>query len=117
MYYFNFAPGIYEDMNKYRSIKEDKPIGQHITKTFRGEPDYSVPIYDNKMVRFLIDLGFKIERVEVYISEVDNSRRRVTYFKYRWGLYHGIQQYMNRQDKIKRKKANKQNTKEVKQNV
>ena len=117
VYYFNFAPGIYEDMNKYRSIKEDKPIGQHITKRFRGEPDYSVPIYDNKMVRFLIDLGFKIERVEVYVSEVDNSRRRVTYFKYRWGLYHGIQQYMNRQDKTKRKKANKQVKKEVAQNV
>ena len=34
-----------------------------------------------------------------------------------WGIYAGIQKYMNRQDKVKRKKAKKQNTKEVAQNV
>lgn len=106
VYYFIFAPGIYDDISQFKNFKEDKSV-KHITKTFKGEPDYLIPIYDNKMVRYLLDLGFKIERVEVYISEVDNSKRRVTYFKYQRGFYSGIQRYLNRMNKMNRKKAKK----------
>lgn len=115
VYYFNYCPGIYDDIEKFQNIKEGKMNIK--TQVINGEPNYLFPIYDSKMVRYLVDLNFKIDHVEVYVSEVDNSKRRITYFKYQRGLYHGIQQYMNRQDKIKRKKANKQNTKEVAQNV
>ena len=80
---------------------------KYITKTIKGEPDYLVPIYDNKMVKYLLNLGFKIDHVEVYISEVNNSKRRVTFFKYQRGFYSGIQRYLNRMDKMNRKKENK----------
>lgn len=80
---------------------------KYITKTIKGEPDYLVPIYDNRMVRYLCDLNFKIDHVQVYVSDVDGSKRRITYFKYQRGFYHGIQQYLNRMDKMNRKKANK----------
>lgn len=106
VYYFNFAPGIYEDMNQFKGSKEDKTM-KYITKTIKGEPDYLVPIYDNKMVKYLLNLGFKIDHVEVHISEVNNSKRRVTFFKYQRGFYSGIQRYLNRMDKMNRKKENK----------
>lgn len=77
------------------------------TQVIKGEPDYLIPIYDSKMVRYLSDLNFKIDHVEVYISDVGNSKRRITYFKYQRGFYHGIQQYLNHMDKMNRKKANK----------
>ena len=77
------------------------------TQVINGEPNYLVPIYDSKMVRYLSDLNFKIDHVEVYVSEVDDSKRRITYFKHQRGFYHGIQKYLNRQDKMNRKKINK----------
>ena len=77
------------------------------TKVINGEPNYLVPIYDGKMVWYLSDLNFKIDHVEIYINDVDNSKRRVTYFKYQRGFYQGIQKYLNRQDKMNRKKINK----------
>lgn len=78
VYYFNFAPGIYEDMNKYRSIKEDKPMGQHITKTFRGEPDYLVPIYDNKMVRSAWNnASAAVQQYGGYLNAVLETQRQI----------------------------------------
>ena len=106
VYYFNYCPWIYEDMNQFKGSKEDKTM-KYITKTIKGEPDYLVPIYDNKMVKYLLNLGFKIDHVEVYIYEVNNSKRRVTFFKYQRGFYSGIQGYLNRMDKMNRKKENK----------
>ena len=106
VYYFNYCPGIYEDMNRFQNTKEANNMNTK-TQVINGEPNYLVPIYDSKMVRYLSDLNFKIDHVEVYVSEVDDSKRRITYFKYQRGFYHGIQKYLNRQDKMNRKKINK----------
>lgn len=106
VYYFSYAPGIYDDMNKFKSIKEDNAMNIE-TKVINGEPDYLIPIYDNKMVKYLLDMNYKIDHVEMYISPLDKSKRRVTYFKYQHGFYAGIQKYMNRRDKLNKKKDNK----------
>lgn len=109
VYYFNFAPGIYEDMCRFKNIKEENNMSIK-TEIIHGEPNYLFPIYDPKMVRYLQDLGFKVDHVEVYIGDVDNSKRRVTFFKYQRGFYCGIQKYMNRRDKMNRRKE--ENTKQ-----
>ena len=85
VYYFNNCPGIYDDLNKFQSTKESNKMNTK-TKVINGEPDYLVPIYDNRMVRYLSDLNFKIDHVEVYVSDVDGSKRRITYFKYQRGI-------------------------------
>ena len=106
VYYFNYAPGIYDDMTKFKSIKEENAMNIE-TKVINGEPDYLIPIYDNKMVKYLLDMNYKIDHVEVYISDIDKSKRRVTFFSYQHGFYAAIQQYMNRRDKLNKKKNNK----------
>jgi len=103
VYYFNYCPGIYDDMNRFQRT-EKITTTQIRSETIYGEPNYLIPIYDRNMVKYLSDLNYKIDHIEVYVSEVDNSKRRVTFFKYKRGFYTGIQKYLNWQDKKNRRK-------------
>lgn len=106
VYYFNYCPGIFDDMNRFQSTKKTN-AAQIRAEIIKGEPNYLIPIYDRNMVKYLSDLNYKIDHIKVYISEVDNSKRRVTFFKYQHGFYAGIQKYLNWQDRKNRRK-NKQ---------
>ena len=70
---------------------------------------YLVPVFDNSMPRYLNDLGFKIDHIETIYNE-DGTKKRVAMFVYQNGIYNGIQQFLNRRDKMNHKKE--KNTKQ-----